>query len=351
MDSSRRDWLREQRRMLFDRIYAFYEVKVLATALETGVFRALSGPGRTLHDLASETALPVRGVRALVIALRAMELVTHAGGRYQLSDTGTEFFVEHKPGYMGDVVKFADWQFDALPRIGQAICHGEVIWNGFEHYLHNLADGDPTRGDAAREHQRRQVFNAALASSATATAKAILKAVDLSTSQRLLDIGGNLGVFTSIVLAAHPDLQSTILDLPDVAAIAQAELERRGLAARARALGCDFCNDPWPAGHDLISFVRILATRDRDAILHLLRKAHAALAPGGRVLFYEEHVLGPEHSDVPRGAAWATLFILMGSRGEVRHVSEWEALFQEAGFAHVEQILGNPWGIVVARKS
>jgi demethylspheroidene O-methyltransferase len=167
------------------------------------------------------------------------------------------------------------------------------------------------------------VFNAALAGSATATAKAILKAVDLSSSRRLLDIGGNLGVFTSTLLAAHPDLQSTILDLPDVATLAQAELERRGLAARARAVGCDFCNDPWPAGHDLISFVRILATRDRDAILHLLRKAHAALAPGGRVLFYEEHVLGPDHNtDVPRGAAWATLFILMGSRGEVRYGSE-----------------------------
>ena len=121
MDKSSATSLRERRRALFDRIYAFYEVKVLAMAGETGLFKALAEAPKTIAELVAATSVPERGVRALIISLGALELVAFADGKYRLSESGAEFFVEGSGSYMGDVVRFADWQFDALPRIDQAI--------------------------------------------------------------------------------------------------------------------------------------------------------------------------------------------------------------------------------------
>ncbi len=95
-----------------------------------------------------------------------------------------------------------------------------------------------------------------------------------------------------------------------------------------------------------MTFIRIFATRTREIILELLRKAFAA-----RSLFYEEHVLPLDPNGVPAGAAWALMLIAIGSLGEVQRIDEWEKLFREAGFTDVKSVVGNPWGLVIGTKS
>jgi len=335
----------EERSELFNRIYAFYDVKILAAAIELGIFQKL-GEASPPEALATSLSLPLRSTRALLVALGAMGLVAHDEGGYVLSEKGKRHFGPEAAYPMSDVVRFAEWQADALPQLTEALRDDKIIWDGFNHYLHNIDD------DSVPSSRRagRQIFNAALAGSATATAKAVLGAVDLKTSARLLDIGGNLGVFSATVLSRYEHMRSTVFDLPEVAPLAQAEVRKRNLAHRIKAVGGDFVSGAWPADHDLITFIRILATRPEDEILFLLRKAYDALPSGGKCLFYEEHVLGRDRNAVPPGAGWASMFIFMGSHGEVRHIDEWERFFAEAGFVAIRGVNGTPWGIVMGEK-
>jgi|GEM_PF-3220461 len=338
--------IREERRALFERIYAFYDVKILASALDTKLFEHLAGGAKTAKQLSELTKVDPRVMRALLVSLSAMKLVDHAADGYVVSDKGKRFFTKDSKTFMGDVVRFADWQFDSLHRMPELLSNGAIIWEGFNHYLRNI-DDDP---NPERSRERQRTFNEALAGSATPTAKTVLANADLSGSRSLLDIGGNLGVFSSVVLEAFPEMRATVFDLPQVVPQTKATFAARGLAERTATVGGDFVADEWPKGADLITFIRIFATRTEEGCLELLRKAYATLPSGGRALFYEEHVLPSDPNAVPPGAAWASMFIAIGSLGEVRRVDEWEAMFRAAGFTDVKSAVGNPWGLVIGTK-
>jgi len=338
--------IRQERHELFDRIYAFYDVKILNAALETGIFEHVATAPKTVDELASATGMPPRVVRMLTVSLSAMKLLRHEEHGFRATEKAIRFFGKDSPNSMAHAVRLADWQFDALVKMPELVAKGSIIWDGFNHYLKNIEEDS----DVERYMQRQKVFNEALAGSATATGKVVLANADLAGATSLLDIGGSLGVFASVVLDKYPSMRAAVFDLPQVAPLARAEFERRGLASRAGAVGGDFVADPWPEGHDLISFVRIFAARPREEILVLLRKAYAALPQGGRALFYEEHVLPSDPNDVPPGAAWASVFLAMGSFGEIRRVDEWLDMFAEAGFRDMKFALGNPWGLVVGTK-
>lgn len=338
--------IRGEAQKLFQRIYAFYDVKVLAVALELGVFTALETAPLTVEALAAKVGASPRGIRSLLFGLLTLELVSHDGGKFALTDSAREFFLAGSPRYMGGAVQFAEWQFDALPRLVDAVRDDAIVWQGFEHYISGV------KGVESEASKRRQdTFNEGLASGAESTAKAVLAKLDFSGVRSLLDVGGNLGVFAATILQKYPEMKATVFDLPQVAA--QVNADKRGLKMgdRLSAIGGDFTADPLPRGHDLISFIRIFNSRTVETNLELLKKAFDALPSGGRCLFYEEHVLPEDPANFPPGALWGAMFMLISSPGELRPMSHWEALFKEAGFVDVTGIAGRQSGIVIGTKA
>jgi O-methyltransferase/methyltransferase family protein len=336
---------REAEQRLFERIYAFYDVKVLAASLSLGLFEALRDAPRTAEGLARALGASERGVRGLLLGLSTLGVVTHAEGHYALTDLGRRCFLRDGRSYLGGAVEFADWQFDALPRLGEAVRDGVIVWEGFEHYISGA------KGAESEETRRRQAkFNEGLAAGAESTAKAVLAKIDLGGTRRLLDVGGNVGVFAAALLRRHPALRATVFDLPQVARQVAEDVRGFGLGDRLDAVGGDFTTDPLPRGYDLISFIRIFNSRTEETCLALLRKAFDALPPGGRCLFYEEHVLPEDPNDFPRGALWGAMFMLISSPGELRTLSRWEALFAQAGFVNVKGVRGRQSGIVIGER-
>lgn len=333
----------EQR--LFERIYAFYDVKVLAVSLSLGLFEALRAEPRTAEALAAEVKASARGVRGLLLGLSTLGVVTHADGSYALTELGRRCFLRDGERFLGGAVEFADWQFDALPRLAEAVRDDAIVWEGFEHYISGAqgAESEETR-------QRQAKFNEGLAAGAEGTAKAVMAKVDLSDARRLLDVGGNVGVFAAALLRRHPALKATVFDLPQVARQVADDVRQFGLGDRLDAVGGDFTADSLPAGYDLISFIRILNSRTDETCLALLRKAFDALPPGGRCLFYEEHVLPEDPNDFPPGALWGAMFMLISSPGELRTLSRWEAFFAQAGFVNVKGVRGRQSGIVIGER-
>jgi hypothetical protein len=325
----------EQR--LFERIYA--------VSLSLGLFEALRAEPRTAEALATEVNASARGVRGLLLGLSTLGVVTHADGSYALTELGRRCFLRGGERFLGGAVEFADWQFDALPRLAEAVRDDAIVWEGFEHYIHG-AQGAESEGT----RQRQAKFNEGLAAGAEGTAKAVMAKIDLGDARRLLDVGGNVGVFAAALLRRHPALKATVFDLPQVARQVADDVRQFGLGDRLDAVGGDFTADPLPAGYDLISFIRILNSRTDETCLALLRKAFDALPPGGRCLFYEEHVLPEDPNDFPPGALWGAMFMLISSPGELRTLSRWEAFFAQAGFVNVKGVRGRQSGIVIGER-
>jgi 3-hydroxy-5-methyl-1-naphthoate 3-O-methyltransferase len=329
----------EERRIFFDRIYSFYELKILAVAFEWRLATRLAERGMTSDELAEATALPARSVRALLYSLSAMGLVRCEGGVYSPTEPGARFLVEGSPECMRDEVRFAELQFDALTRLRESIREGAVILDTMAHYLHEPGEAQ----------SRQAEFDGGLAGSQALVARALLTHVDLSTARRVLDLGGNAGGVCAHLLKKNPRLEATVFDLAHVVPLALATAHANGLDGRLTATSGDFMKDPLPAGYDVITFTRVLCGHPRHEIVHVLRKAYEALPPGGRAVGYE--LAADEESTIPEQSAWGFLFPLLWSQhGEAYAKNEWRAMFAEAGFSDVTMQGKHKWSIFVATK-
>ena len=173
-------------------------------------------------------------------------------------------------------------------------------------------------------------YTALMSASQSFIAEEVLAAYDFRRHKCVMDVGGGDGTFLSHVAKAVPTIQLRLLDLPAVAAQAQARFAALGLGSRAQAIGGDAIHGGMPHGADLITFVRVLHDHNDDAVLAFLRNARAALAPGGTLLIAEP-LAGTKGAE-PIGHAYFGFYFLAMGQGRARTRSEMNALVEAAGF-------------------
>ncbi|MDQ6759947.1 MAG: acetylserotonin O-methyltransferase [Acidobacteriota bacterium] len=145
---------------------------------------------------------------------------------------------------------------------------------------------------------------------------AIVSAFDLSRFHHLVDLGGATGHLAEAARQHYPDMQTTVLDLPRVAAMFP------GVQAG------DFFTDPLPTA-DLYACGRILHDWSDDKVELLLTKIHQALPSGGALLIAEKLL-------EDTAAHMQDLNMLIVTEGRERTAAEYAALVKGAGFSSVE---------------
>jgi demethylspheroidene O-methyltransferase len=116
-------------------------------------------------------------------------------------------------------------------------------------------------------------------------------------------------------------------------------------------VGGDFFQDPLPGGRDLVTLLRIVHDHDDEEVVHLLRKVHEALVPGGTVLVAEPMADVPGAESV--GAAYFSWYLFAMGTGRPRSPGEIEALLREAGFRGIRPVPSRvpvQTGMLVARR-
>ena len=115
----------------------------------------------------------------------------------------------------------------------------------------------------------------------------IRRHVDFSPVERLLDVGGGDGTMALELWKAYPNLKITVFNLPGPATMVQEQAARLGAWERVSALPGDFRTDPLPGGNDMVMYSRVLADWPPELCRELIKKAHAALLPGGKLIIAE----------------------------------------------------------------
>ena len=328
------------------RARAFYDLKILAIAYEWDVVTELSRGAMSARDLAAKLEVAERPVTALLMGLGAMGLVRYEqdADRWEPTEKGSRFMVTGSPNNMRDVVRFAEWQFDALPRLREAVKDRTIVWNAGAHYLKGK--------QATGEQDKRDVFDGALDVSAIAIGKSVMTVFDFANVKRVMDVGGNLGGVLGTIMEKFPGVHGTVFDLPHVVETTKRVIEKRGFSERMTAVAGDMNSDTWPTGYDVILTTRVLTTRDPHEIVHVGKKALEALPSGGRFVIFEEHLSGDEAHPVPPEAVWGYVFMLiLSDRGGSYSRDEWTSMLREAGFAKTEVIAKNKWAVVIGTKA
>jgi len=128
-----------------------------------------------------------------------------------------------------------------------------------------------------------------------------MASADLAGRRRLLDIGGGHGLYSVFFTRKYPGLHATIVELPEVAAIARDYVARCEAADSVDIVAADY-RDLRPAGtYDVVFLSNVAASLPE--IGRLLSVARDSLEPGGKV------VLRNFVSDAPDGP-WSAITLL-----------------------------------------
>ena len=119
------------------------------------------------------------------------------------------------------------------------------------------------------------------------TLSVIQRYVDFGTVERLLDVGGGDGTMALELWRSFSNIKITVFNMPGPATMVQEQAARLGAWDRVSALPGDFRTDALPGGNDMVMYSRVLADWPPELCRELLKKAHTALLPEGKLIIAE----------------------------------------------------------------
>jgi ubiquinone/menaquinone biosynthesis C-methylase UbiE len=325
---------------LFLLIQGFRVSRMIRVAAQLGLADLLADGPKTAEELASAVDCDAPSLNRMLRALASLGV-----------------FARHEDGHFA-LTPLSQLLRDGVPSSLRSFAlhftEGEEheVWYDL---LYSMRTGEPAfphRYGAgffdylASHPESAAAFNARMTGRVGASAAAVARAYDFSSSRLVLDVGGGHGAVLRAVLAAHPHLRGILFDLPDVVEGARRELAAAGLVERCDLVGGSFF-DRLPDGADTAILCDILHDWDDEHCRQILATCRRALPAGGRLLLVEA-VMPPDNTPFRVAALDLHMLLLFGARQ--RTEVEFRALLAEAGFA-LERIIPTsaPRDIVVAR--
>ena len=298
---------------------AFYESCVLFAASDLGLFDKLAGLGEAdARTMAKACGLDPRGARLLLDACVALELLAKDEDRYRNSPATAAFLVSGSPADLSGAIRYNRDVYGAWGKLAELARTGRPVEKP---ELHLGKDQERTRNFVLAMHGR-----------AMGIGQAVIPQLDLAGRKSVLDVGGGPGTYSLLIARAFPQVMCTVLDLPEVASIAEEIISQAGLGDRVRPLAGDYHTLPFPPDQDAVIFFGVLHQENPDSIRDLLRRAHRALVRGG-VLYVLDMMTDPSHTQPKFSALFALNMALTTPHGWVFSEEELRAWLEEAGFS------------------
>lgn len=283
----------------------FWRTQTIGAAVELGVIETLPA---TQSEVAERCRLRDDGARRLLRALGELGLAVRQVDRWALTPRGELLRAEHPLTLADAAIEYAG-PFSAMwRRLPDALRQGST-WTAPDVF-----------GEVAQDDARREGHHRMLRSYARHDYAEVCGVLDLRGDERVVDAGGGLGVLAQLVQLAHPSAEVTVLERPEVVAMARSSAP--GLRWRSGSLF-----EPWGLDADVVLLSRVLHDWDDAQARQVLTHARHALPRGGRL--YVVEMLTPEESVA---GALCDLHLLVATGGRERSAEELGRLFSSAGF-------------------
>jgi len=301
---------------------AFYDSCILFAATDLGIFKKLAELGQaSAGRIATELMLDERGTRLLLNGCVAVGLVDKEDESYQNTPEAGAFLVPGNPGDLSGAIRYNRDVYPAWGNLTRMVRSGKPAEKP---ELHLGQDANRTRNFVMAMHAR-----------ALWIGRVLLPLMDLSGCKKLLDIGGGPGTFSVLIAREYSDIACTVLDLPEIAEIAEELIEHQGMSRRIATLPGDYHNAKFPAGNDVVNIFGVLHQESPESIQHILSRAFEALNPGGLINIMDI-MTDASHTAPKFSALFAVNMALTSNNGWVFSDKELEQWLIAAGFSHME---------------
>ena len=303
---------------IVDLASAYYGSAVLFAAIDNDVFaRVEAGEFAS----AAEAALP-RGVRLLLDACVAEGLLEKNDGVYSNTAAGRMALV---PGGPADLTKAIRYNRDVYP-----------AWGRLADFARTGKPVERPEIHLGEDPVRTKAFAASMFGRAMGIGRSVVPMVDLEASVeggeiRLLDLAGGPAAYAILLCQENPSLKCVTVDLKAISAEAAGYVERFGLRDRIECRAGDYHADTYEKGaYDAVTIFGALHQESPAQIVDILKRAHDALKPGGR-LFVLDMMTDATRTAPKFSALFAVNMALTTENGWVFSDEELKGWMREAG--------------------
>lgn len=276
---------------LFDTYHAVMTSRIVMAAIRTGLIAALAEKPADADGIARRTSIQRDGADVMLVALAALGYVrANRDGSYRLTRTTRRWLSSN------GLTRFVS----------------EFVYDDWRHFsrLEDVLEGGPPEG----LHERRaddpywERYQLGMHSLQREVAPGIARAIRVRSPRRLLDIGGGPGTHAMAMCRRHPRLEVTVIELAPAAAIGAEIVALEGFGERIRYCVGDALESDLGAGYDVVTVHNLLHNLPPGDCARLLRRARAALAPGGTLAVHEIERPPPGRAGTRIAGALGVLF-------------------------------------------
>jgi ubiquinone/menaquinone biosynthesis C-methylase UbiE len=305
--------------------WAFAAPLTLEAAVRHRVFDTLDERPKSLEEIARDTGASLRGLRAILNTLVALELLGKEGDRYTLTPESSAFLVSHKPGFQGAILRhissqlLPNWlKLDDIVRTGKPAASVNQEKSGAE-FFGEFVESIAFLSEPAARVLADHLFG------------------DLETPAGVLDLAAGSGVWGIAMAKKSPHVSVTAVDWAAVIPVTRRVAQKHGVADRFRFVEGDLLKADFGQGHALAILGQILHSEGEARSRLLLKKVFAALKPGGIVAIAE---FIPDEGR--RGPVMPVMFainmLVNTDEGDTFTLSEMSQWLADAGFANIRQL-------------
>ncbi len=322
---------------------AFWASKTLLSAVEMELFTELAKHPGDLATLQGRMGLHPRAARDFLDALVALGFLKRDNGVYQNTPETEVFLDTAKPSYIGGILEMCNHRlYPFWGSLTTALRTGEP---------QNEAKGgghDPFAALYSDPAKLRE-FLRAMSGVSRGANMAIASKFPWADYKTCADIGTAQGDLVTQIALVQPHLHGIGFDLPEVEPIFEEYVAVNGLADRVTFQGGSFFDDDLPTA-DVLLFGHILHDWELETKQMLLRKAYAALPPGGAVVVYDA-IIDDDRSKNAFGLMMSLNMLIETPGGFDFTAADCIGWMREAGFkdCRVEHLVG-PDSMVIGIK-
>ncbi len=222
----------------------FWPAKTLLSAVELGVFTALSNKALTARQLQQEIGLHLRGITDFLDTLVALDVLARNGdgqaARYHNTDEAAHFLDRNSSANIGGFLEMANAR---LYRFWEDLTEALKTGTPQNEMKHG---GEGVFEELYRVPQPLEQFVSAMTGISLANFESFAEKFDFTPYRTMCDVGGAGGQLLIGVACPHPHMACTTCDLPAVTPIARKTIEAQGLSGRITASSVDFSANPSP---------------------------------------------------------------------------------------------------------
>jgi precorrin-6B methylase 2 len=260
--------------------------------------------------------------------------------RYALTPESEAFLVSRQPGFIGGIFRHVSAQL--MPNW---LHLADIVGSGKPASMINVG---------AKRAPFFAEFVEALFPMSYPSAQALAGALKLARATgpvSVLDLGTGSGVWGIALAQASPHVTVRAVDWPDVLLVTRRLAERFGLGDRLTTVGGDLFEAEFGSGHQVATLGQILHSQGVERSRALLRRTHAALAPGGTIAI-AEFLVDADRRGPKSGLIFAVNMLVNTEAGGTYAFEEIAGWLTEAGFVNPRQLPApGPSPLILATRS